>query len=246
MLSRGRRPKIPCPARAGRPPGVRRLGRGACFPSGAWQAPGVPRPATPWALPWAGIPRPFGALDLGAGRVPRFPDIPEGAQCPATSQQSPAPDPLVASPAFRATLPVVAPSFLHELLVDLFRQRPDLGPALLHALRVPIPEGKATLGSVDLSNVAPVCLSADAVVHTGTPAGFEIREPSFSTCPVVHHSGPLARFGCFVRSRPRRGPCPVLRAPARRMRPGPATWPMAATGRWTSSGDRSAAGRGTP
>jgi hypothetical protein len=57
------------------------------------------------------------------------------------------------------------PSFLHEILADLFRERPLLGPELLGAcagLRV---EGAtAEVGSIDLTQVVPAQYRSDAMI----------------------------------------------------------------------------------
>ncbi len=64
------------------------------------------------------------------------------------------------------------PSFLHEILVELFRQRPELGPELLSACAGFRLEGaKAERGSIDLSQVAPTEYRSDALTVLRNPAG---------------------------------------------------------------------------
>jgi hypothetical protein len=64
------------------------------------------------------------------------------------------------------------PSFLHEILVELFRQRPELGPELLHACAgIRLEEGKAERGSIDLTQVAPTEYRSDALTVLRDPAG---------------------------------------------------------------------------
>jgi hypothetical protein len=64
------------------------------------------------------------------------------------------------------------PSFLHEFLVELFRQRPELGPELLHAcVGLRIEGAKAERGSIDLSQVAPTEYRSDALTVVRDAAG---------------------------------------------------------------------------
>jgi len=64
------------------------------------------------------------------------------------------------------------PSFLHEILVELFRQRPVLGPELLHACTGRRFAGAtAATGSIDLSQVAPAEYRSDALTELRDPAG---------------------------------------------------------------------------
>src|SRR5687767_14189229 len=56
-------------------------------------------------------------------------------------------------------------SFTHEILVELLRQRPALGPELLRACSgIELPGATAELGSIDLSQVAPPEYRTDSVV----------------------------------------------------------------------------------
>lgn len=60
---------------------------------------------------------------------------------------------------------VGVPSFQHELLVELFRNRAELAPELLRrCTRVPVDAVRAELGSVDLSQVASREYRGDSVV----------------------------------------------------------------------------------
>jgi hypothetical protein len=63
------------------------------------------------------------------------------------------------------------PSMAHEVLVDLFKNRPELGPELLtEALGVEVPAyTEARLVSIDLTQVRPAEYRADVVVLP--PAG---------------------------------------------------------------------------
>jgi hypothetical protein len=58
------------------------------------------------------------------------------------------------------------PSMAHEILVDLFKNRPSLGPELLdEALGVAVPRyTEATLKSIDLTQIRPAEYRADVVV----------------------------------------------------------------------------------
>src|SRR5262245_20963031 len=58
------------------------------------------------------------------------------------------------------------PSMAHEVLVDLFKNRPSLGPELLtEALGVALPPyTEAHLASIDLTQVRPAEYRADVVV----------------------------------------------------------------------------------
>src|SRR6202789_1365528 len=65
----------------------------------------------------------------------------------------------------RATAPPM-PSMAHEALVDLFKNRPELGPELLtEALGVALPSyDEARLVSIDLTQIRPAEYRADVVV----------------------------------------------------------------------------------
>lgn len=58
------------------------------------------------------------------------------------------------------------PSMAHEILVDLFKHRPSLGPELLtEALGVEVPRyTEATLESIDITQIRPAQYRADVVV----------------------------------------------------------------------------------
>lgn len=58
------------------------------------------------------------------------------------------------------------PSMAHEVLLDLFKNRPVLAPELLgEVLKVPIPSyAKARLASIDLTRIQPAEYRADAVI----------------------------------------------------------------------------------
>ena len=61
-------------------------------------------------------------------------------------------------------------SFFHELLVDLFRQRPALARELLSACTgVDLGGLIAELGSIDLSQVAPSAYRSDALIVLRNP-----------------------------------------------------------------------------
>ena len=69
----------------------------------------------------------------------------------------------------------------HEVLVDLFKNRPELGPELLtEALGVPLPSySEARLASIDLTQIRPAEYRADVVVvllHAGIPISVVIVE----------------------------------------------------------------------
>jgi len=58
------------------------------------------------------------------------------------------------------------PSLRHDVLVELFRAAPELARELAaRSLGVQLPAGRARLGSIDLSAVAPASYFADVVVH---------------------------------------------------------------------------------
>jgi hypothetical protein len=64
------------------------------------------------------------------------------------------------------------PSREHDILVELFRNRPQLAAELLAACtEVKLPVGIAVLGSVDISQVAPTEYRADVVVVIDAPDG---------------------------------------------------------------------------
>jgi hypothetical protein len=62
------------------------------------------------------------------------------------------------------------PSFLHEFLVDLFRERPRLALELLRACAgIPLEGTTAELGSIDLSQVVPTAYRSDALTVLRDP-----------------------------------------------------------------------------
>jgi len=64
------------------------------------------------------------------------------------------------------------PSFLHELLVDLFRERPQLAPELLRACAgIGLESATVELGSIDMSQVAPAEYRSDAMTVLRDPVG---------------------------------------------------------------------------
>jgi hypothetical protein len=63
----------------------------------------------------------------------------------------------------RAFGSAAVPSFSHEILVDLCRQRGDLARALLGVRGIAAEGTRAEIGSIDLSQVAPTEYRADAV-----------------------------------------------------------------------------------
>lgn len=81
------------------------------------------------------------------------------------------------------------PSLRHDVLVELFRAAPALAPRLLvDALGQRLPEGRARIGSVDLSAVAPAGFFADVVVELcgdgdGAPRGSVVVEVQLGRAP---------------------------------------------------------------
>ena len=100
------------------------------------------------------------------------------------------------------------PSVDHELYVDMFRHAPRLAPELLRrVVRVPVPEGTPTLGSIDLSQLSSASYAADAVVEIhegGRVQAAIIVEVQRSPDPDKRQSWPVyvtalrARHGCPV------------------------------------------------
>ena len=67
------------------------------------------------------------------------------------------------------------PSFLHEILVELFRQRPALAPELLRACAgIRLESATTELGSIDLSQVAPTAYRSDSFTVLRDPEGAAI------------------------------------------------------------------------
>jgi hypothetical protein len=99
------------------------------------------------------------------------------------------------------------PSFSHELLVELFRCRAELAGELLEAaLGVRVPEGRAAIGSSDLSQVTSPAYTADCVVRLGEPdaLGAIVVEVQLAPDPDKRRSWPVyvaalaASLGCPV------------------------------------------------
>jgi hypothetical protein len=99
------------------------------------------------------------------------------------------------------------PSFTHELLVELFRRRAQLAGELLEAgLGVRVPQGRAVVGSIDLSQVTSPAYAADCVVRIGDPevVGAIVVEVQLAPDPGKRQSWPVyvsalrASLGCPV------------------------------------------------
>jgi hypothetical protein len=99
------------------------------------------------------------------------------------------------------------PSFSHEILVELFRQRPLLAPELLRACTGLRLEGMtAERGSIDLSQVAPTEYRSDALTVLRDAAGAAVAavivEVQLSTDDDKRRTWPLyvaaarASYGC--------------------------------------------------
>ncbi len=72
----------------------------------------------------------------------------------------------------RLALTTGVPSFLHEILVELFRQRPALGIELLGSgAGIRLEGATAERASIDLSQVAPTEYRSDALTVLRSPAG---------------------------------------------------------------------------
>src|SRR3954466_4498988 len=91
------------------------------------------------------------------------------------------------------------PSTLHEVLIEMFRDRPALAAELLGGtLRVPIPSfHEARLSSAELTDVVPTEYRADAVVILAAPDGQGIPGGSYdhdqAVCEPLRN--PLCRAG---------------------------------------------------
>jgi hypothetical protein len=101
------------------------------------------------------------------------------------------------------------PSFLHEILVDLFRERPALAAELLRVCAgIQLPGVTAELASIDLSQVAPAEYRSDALSVlrdlTGAAAAAVIAEVQLGIDADKLRTWPLyvaaarARLGCPV------------------------------------------------
>jgi hypothetical protein len=99
------------------------------------------------------------------------------------------------------------PSIAHEVLVDLFKNRPSLGPELLNeVLGVEVPRyTEATLKSIDLTQIRPAEYRADVVVlllDKGAPVYVLIVEVQLGVDPdktwiwPEYTAGSRAKFRC--------------------------------------------------
>ena len=91
---------------------------------------------------------------------------------------------------------VPAPSFDHEIIRQLFENRPALAAELLAALRVAIPEyDTATIESSDLSQIVPAQFHADVVTlfSAGDPVVTDrevaLRDPELAVLSALSHGG---------------------------------------------------------
>src|SRR3954469_18880187 len=101
------------------------------------------------------------------------------------------------------------PSHLHEILITMFRERPDLAPELLGGpLHVPLPKfDEARVSSSDLGDTQPTEYRADAVVtltDEGAPVLGVVIEVQRRVDQKKRKSWPVyvttlhARLGCPV------------------------------------------------
>jgi len=90
------------------------------------------------------------------------------------------------------------PSMVHEVLVDLFKNRPTLAPEILaEALGVSLPSyTEARLASIDLTEIQPAEYRADAVVIL-LRRGVPVRVIIVASLPIR-----LSPLGAQRRSRP--------------------------------------------
>jgi hypothetical protein len=91
---------------------------------------------------------------------------------------------------------VAVPSHVHEALIELFRQRPALAADLLCGqLGVPMPRyANASVGSCDLTDLAPTEYRADAVVVLNSddaPVGAVVVEVQLRRDPAKRWSWPV-------------------------------------------------------
>ena len=98
------------------------------------------------------------------------------------------------------------PSMAHEVLVDLFKNRPALGPELLtEALGVPVPSySEARLVSVDLTQIRPAEYRADVVVlllEAGVPISVVIVEVQLAADDDKRFTWPEYTMGARARYR---------------------------------------------
>ena len=98
------------------------------------------------------------------------------------------------------------PSMAHEVLVDLFKNRPELGPELLtEALGVALPSyDEARLVSIDLTQIRPAEYRADVVVlllDAGTPISVVIVEVQLAVDDDKRFTWPEYLMGARARYR---------------------------------------------
>jgi hypothetical protein len=97
----------------------------------------------------------------------------------------------------------VAPSYLHEGLIALFRERPALAPELMRsALHVALPDyAEARVESADLTQLDPAELRADLVIllRDGEPVLAIVLEVQLATDPRKRFTWPAYVAGIRVR-----------------------------------------------
>lgn len=100
------------------------------------------------------------------------------------------------------------PSFTHEIILELFRNRPELAPVLLRdALHVELPQyTRAEIVEATLTDIQPAEYRADLVVllHQGVPVFGIVVEAQLQKDPEKLYSWPT--YATLLRSRHR---CPV-------------------------------------
>lgn len=100
------------------------------------------------------------------------------------------------------------PGFSHEIILELFRNRPELAPALLRdVLRAELPEyTQAKIVEASLNEIQPTEYRADLVVllHNGAPVFRIVVEAQLHRDPDKLYSWPT--YATLLRSRHR---CPV-------------------------------------
>jgi hypothetical protein len=101
------------------------------------------------------------------------------------------------------------PSFRHELLVELFRNRGELACALLNELGVSFDHDRVVLGSVDLSQVAPTTYHADAVVELLNRSGQRVAAVIVEV-QLRPDAGKLYTWPHYVAGLHARLKCPVV------------------------------------
>src|SRR5271170_7611951 len=98
------------------------------------------------------------------------------------------------------------PSMAHEVLVDLFKNRPELGPELLtEALGVALPSyNEARLVSIDLTQIRPAEYRADVVVllfDAGAPSSVVVVEVQLAVDDEKRFTWPEYTMGARARYR---------------------------------------------